>query len=146
VRISALRLGIALVLISGTVAFASLSADGQRAEAPAAKAAGKGAPHIRARGKVNGLYPGAVKKMRVRIRNRFPDPVRLRYVRTKARDAGPGCGMENLVVPAKRRTRARIRPHSRRTVKVKVKMVADAADACQGARFPLRFRVRGKRR
>jgi hypothetical protein len=134
-----------LVLVSGTIAYATLSKDGAAESPRAAVAAGKSPPRLKASGKVTGLYPGAVRTMKVRIRNRYADPIRLGYVKTKARDASPGCTSQNLAVTPRKRTRKVIPARRFRAVRVRVEMAPSAAPDCQGARFPLRFVVRGRR-
>jgi hypothetical protein len=144
VRIKVLHLGLALVLVSGTVAFATLSED-RVAEERGALAAGKGTPHLKARGKVADLYPGAAKTMKVRVRNGYGDRVRLFYLRTKAGDASPECTRHNLSIKRKTRTAKVIPAHRQRKVRVAVTMLPAAPEACQGLRFPLRFVVKGQR-
>lgn len=144
-RISAVKLGLLLVLATGTLAYAALAGRGGES-LRGAEAAGKSTPQLRATGKVRGLYPGATKRMKVGVRNRYPDPVRLGFVRTRAADANPGCTRKNLSIRPRTPTQKGIPAGKRRRVRVAVTMLATAPDACQGARFPLRFRVRGGRR
>lgn len=131
------------MLVSSTIAYATLSTDRAAEHPRAALASGKSAPRLKARGKVTGLYPGAVKQMRIRITNKDRDPVKLRFVKTKARDASTGCTSDNIAVTREQRTHTVVPARSSRGVRITVQMLPSAVDACQGARFPLRFRVRG---
>jgi hypothetical protein len=137
------RLAIALVLLSGTFGYAALSAD-QGANDRGALAAGKSKPRLKAKGTVADLYPGATKPMKVRIRNNYREPVRLTSLKTKVLDASPTCLRENLTVTRNSKSKGVVRPRKRRKIKVLVTMLPTAPDACQGAQFPLKFRVRGK--
>jgi hypothetical protein len=133
-----------LVLASGALAYGALSSE-RRVDAPGATAASdKDSPRLEARGRVTGLYPGATKRMMVRVQNGYADPVRLTSVRTSVRDAGAECAAENIAVSPRTHARRLIPPGRSRGLWVPVRMIPGAAEACQGARFPLRFRVRGK--
>ena len=140
-RIGALRLGIALVFVPGTIALAALSV-GRDGDAPA-----KGALRLMPHGKIQGLYPGVTKQIPVRVRNGYPDPVRLGYVETavNADEPSPACPAEYLVVMPKRRSKVVIPPGRSGVVKVSVTLSAAAPDSCQQALFPLRFEAGGRR-
>lgn len=144
-RIRGLRLALVLALVAGTVASAALVTDQGGVGMRAAEAAGKSAPRLKAHGKVTGLSPGAVKTLKVRVRNRYPDKVRLGYVLTKVHDASPGCTAENLAIRRRTKSRKYIPSHRQRKVRVSVEMQESAPEACQGAQFPLNFKVRGRR-
>ncbi len=103
-------------------------------------------PQIQVRGKVKGLYPGAQKRMKVGVRNRLPQRVRLVSVRARVHNASSQCVRQNLSVKRFRGHKP-IRAHRRTRVRVRVTMSPIAPDACQGARFPIEFkaRVTGKR-
>ena len=107
----------------------------------ASSASQRPTPKIKVRGKVTGLHPGAVKKMRVTVRNRFPRRVFLISVRARVGDASPTCTGTNIRVKRFRSRRA-IPSGSRRKVRMRVKMRPSAPDACQGTRFPIGFRAK----
>ena len=96
------------------------------------------------RGHVRRLYPGAERRMRVRLTNRAGDRLWVRGVRTVIRRGGPGCSAKNLRVP-RYRGNISIGPRRTRVVRVRVAMRGNAPDACQGRRFKLRFHARARR-
>lgn len=116
----------------------------------AAPAADEGAavrrgPALALRGSVAGLYPGARRPLRVRIRNRRPFPVRVLALRARVVGGGRrGCTRKYLVV-APRRLRLRVPPRRARSVLLRVTMRRSAPDACKRAVFRLAFSARGRR-
>jgi hypothetical protein len=129
---------IAALLAGSVVAYAELSAPGDGVLAFKANGASK--RHLAIRGQVRDLYPGATRRMPVRVRNLRMLPVILRRVRVIVRSAGNGCSGRTL------RTRGfrgrQLLPHGKTTyVGVDIGMSAAAPDACRGARYPLRFRA-----
>jgi hypothetical protein len=74
----------------------------------------------------------------IRIRNTGSVAVTLTRIRTRVRDASAACGASNLRV---RRFQGHrwIPARGLARVRVQVRMSPDAADACQGVRFPLTF-------
>jgi hypothetical protein len=139
---NALQLAVAVVLAASATALGTMPVDERD---PGHE---KGVTHferdgeLHAGGRVKRLYPGAAKALRVRVRNASPRTVWLRSIKTRVGDAGPGCSRSHLEVRRKHRAHLRIRPDSRRIVRLRVLMRRSAPDACQGARWPLRFRVR----
>jgi hypothetical protein len=111
--------------------------------APEPLTTGEAANPIRVKvsGHVAGLYPGARRRMPTTVRNDYGSPVRLDSIRVRAAAAGPGCSAGNLRVRGFRGARRVIGGHRATRVPVRVAMLASAPDACQGARFPLRFRA-----
>lgn len=94
------------------------------------------------RGRAAALYPGGTRPMRVLIRNRTDRDVRLVRLSRRVVRAAPGCPTRALrvrrpralpVVPAGGRARMRLR----------VRLLRSAPDACQGVVFVVRFRARG---
>lgn len=99
---------------------------------------GTRAATFRVKGSVGGLFPGAVRTMRVRLRNPHPFALRLRRLRISIVDPSPGCRAGTIRIA---RVRRGLVMASRRTtkVRVRVRMRPTASDACIGARYPLRF-------
>ena len=93
---------------------------------------------LRVRGHVRGLYPGARKSFRVRVRNPGERQLVVSSIRTEVRAAGPGCGSENVRVP-ERSLDAVVPGRSAIRVRLRARMIPSAADACQDGRFPLAF-------
>ena len=94
-------------------------------------------------GHVGGLYPGVELPLPVKVQNRSDRTLVLTKIRANPRDAGPGCRAGNIRV-RDRRLRVRIAAHREAWVRLRVTMKADAANACQDARFPIRFRARAR--
>ncbi len=95
------------------------------------------------RGHVTGLYPGAVRPLRVLVRNRSDRDVQLTRLTSRVIEGPPGCPPEALragepetlpLVPAGGRAR----------VALPIELLPSAPDACQGAVFRLRFRAFGE--
>lgn len=98
-------------------------------------------------GRVRKLYPGARKTMTVRVRNPHGYAIVVRELGVRVRKSDhAGCGRRwvrpkrvvrlSLLVPARSRARASL----------PVRMRPAAPDACQGARWRLRFRGTAVRR
>jgi hypothetical protein len=98
-------------------------------------------PGLKVSGHIDGLYPGAVKPLPVKLKSNYPFPIRVRSVRARISDGGFGCPKEKLAV-----TRwtglLRVRPHSSRHIALQAALSPSALNACQGAVFPLRFKAR----
>lgn len=140
------RYPVAAVVVVTLAAGAFAAAHGTDPEARAASAgpSKKSKSALRVRGSVDGLYPGGSQQLVVRVSNRSAKTTRIRSIKTRVDDAGPGCSAANLTAE-RRRVKLRIRPHSSRKLAIAVQMIPDAADACQGAQFPLTFYVRSRR-
>ena len=98
---------------------------------------------MRLSGHVGGLYPGAELPLPVTVENRSGRKLVLTKVRANPRDAGPGCRSGNIRV-RDRRLKAPIAARGTVRVRLRVTMKANAANACQGARFPIGFRARAR--
>jgi hypothetical protein len=129
-------LAIAAALLLGAGAVGALAA----AHGGAPK---QGAASLHVSGHIAGLYPGASRQMRVRVRNGSDHPVRLRLVRARVQSASPFCRRSNLIVRRSRR-RLRIPAYRNRWIRLRVTMPSTAPDGCQGATFRLRFRAVGR--
>jgi hypothetical protein len=146
-KTKALTLALVATMATAALAYAALR-DRQASPAPPRTPAG-----LRAEGHVTGLYPGRHRPVWVHVRNPFDRRARVRWIHTRVIDAGPGCSDDEL---APRRSRGlrqlksghwhhvRIPPYQTRRARVRLRMRARAPDACQGATFPLRFRVKLK--
>ncbi len=146
-KTKALTLALVAAVASGALAYAALR-DGHGSPPPPREP-----PGLRAEGHVTGLYPGRHRPVWVRVRNPFDRRARLRWIRTRVSDAGPGCSQGNIVPRRSRGLRqlksghwrhVRIPAHQTRRARVRLRMRARAPDTCQGATFPLRFRVKLK--
>ena len=139
-RLSAIILCV-LTLVSGAVAYAALGPDGNDAADRAAAAGANARFELRVKGHVNGLYPGSSSQLTARVSNRSSTRVVVRRLRAKVGSAAVDCGPENVTITSFRGHR-RVPPHATRRIRLATAMSPDPADACQGARFPLRYQVK----
>ena len=90
------------------------------------------------RGHVSGLYPGVRKHMRVVVRNPESFAVRVTRVTAGVSNASRACRARNVRIV--RFTGSRTIPgHGRIRIYLPTRMRRRAPNACQGARFPVRF-------
>lgn len=137
-------IGICLLALA-SVAYADLSrSDSSRQGGGSISASGDRGSRLKISGHVDGLFPGARTRLRLRVKNRLPVAVVLRSIRTTVSDGAPGCSGRNLSV-ARYRGSLRIAAHRSRRVRVRVAMSGSAPDSCQAARFPLRYTGRATR-
>lgn len=95
------------------------------------------------RARARGLYPGAVRPLKVLVRNPTDRDIRVvRLVARAIRSSNEACPASFLRV-RRLRSHPLVPAHSRRRVRTRVELLASAPDACQGVRFALRLRVRG---
>jgi hypothetical protein len=141
-RAITLHIAIALALIVGTIAYAAVAA--HHGARPAHASGHKGGAHLKAKGGVGGLYPGATMPMKVKVTNKYPGSVKLATVKTKVGPANPGCTGSNLLFKRTIHTHKKVKAHHKKVLTIMVTMAPNAPDACQGASFPLHFKVKGK--
>lgn len=127
---------IALVLGLCLAAWAAADPGGP---GPLASAARR--PAVKMSGSVGGLYPGGRKRLTLSIRNRTRSRVVLRGLKVRVKRARRGCEARQLKIG---RLPRRVRIGARRKVRVRVtlRLLGTAPDACKRARFPLRLRAR----
>ena len=89
-------------------------------------------------GRVRGLFPGARKQMRVVLRNTTPETVRLTGITAVVANASPTCRARNVSVRGFVGSRT-IPALASIRVPLRSRMRPKAPNACQGARFPVRF-------
>lgn len=140
-RSKAPYVALAIVLASAAAAYAAIAGIPADGATLGTATAGESSSPLRVSGYVTGLYPGASKSMTVTVRNPLGDPVEVRWVGAKVRDAGPDCRGENLVAQPSRQ-QVQIEPHGVSGLELEISMRPSAPDVCQGATFPLRFRAR----
>ncbi len=152
-KIKTLILVLGVTLALGAIAYAGLGHGPGGDRRAGGAAAGAASPGLSGYGEASGFYPGRHQAVWVRVRNPFDDRVRVRSIRTRVADAAPGCASDNIVARHSRGLRqlrrgnwrhVRIPPHQSRRVRVRMRLRARATDACQGATFPLRFRIKVK--
>lgn len=111
-----------------------------RADGAPGRASSQRVARLKLSGHVDGLYPGASKRLSVEVRNSSPIAVVVTAIRTSVGDAGPGCPGANVTVPVKRLS-DKVPARSSLAVRLRARMSGAAPDACQQGRFPLRFRA-----
>jgi hypothetical protein len=100
---------------------------------------------FRIRGHVEGLYPGATKWMRLRVRNPNPFAIRVTRIRTSVRPAsGSACPAKSMRIKPFNGSR-RVPAVGTARVKVRVIMRLGAPDTCAGQRHRLVYRGRAIR-
>ena len=140
-----MRLALAIVLASVAAASASIAGVGGGGGGDAGAPA-KHRAHVRVHGKVGGLYPGAQKKLRVHVRNTARNEMWVKALHTDVGDASTSCTSDYLDVKQKEGGHRHVPPRSHRRIKLKVRLASATPDACQGAQWPLDYRVRVKRK
>ncbi len=93
-------------------------------------------PTFRVRGSVRGISPGHTVVMKVKIRNRYDFPIRVKRVRAKPIPRRISCPADFLRIRDWRGSK-RIRPHSVKRVRLRVRLKPSAPNACRGARWIL---------
>lgn len=114
---------------------------GLLAAVPASGRARPPARGFRVSGSIEGLRPGILRLIDLRVRNPYRRTMRLVSVSARVGAAGRHCTRWNLDV---RPFRGRLAiPRARtRVVRLRVELQPTAAPECRGARFPLAFRAR----
>lgn len=131
----------AVVLASALFVLAQGGPDPDSIQPAAAK---KRNSALSVRGSAKRLYPGATVTLPLTVRNSTRYALRLSNVRVTVRNPRRGCSRRYLKVK-KLRTRAYVARGRSKKVKVRVTLSRAAPDACQAARFPLRYRVSARR-
>jgi len=129
-----LTAALAVSVLVGSFAFAAVLE-------PTAPDASGPAHTFRVRGNVHGLYPGVKKKVKLHVRNRYAFPIRVLVVRVRVQRPFRGCPAKAVKIRPWR-GKLKIPAHGTKVVHVRVAMRTWAPTACQGARFPLRYRGR----
>ncbi len=101
-------------------------------------------PTFHVKGHKQGLYPGRRTTIQVRVKNPNAVPILLRKVKAKVRSPQPGCSSRRVRTTPWKGSR-RITPHGYIHLRMRVRMLRGAPDACQGVRFELRYRARAAR-
>jgi hypothetical protein len=144
-RAKATYLLVAITLASCGVAYAALSDGRDGNAARPAKASYASASDVRVSGHVKGLFPGARKGLRLKVRNGSRRWAIVRAVKADVTSGAGDCSPRYLSTVPKNLRYPRIRPHKTRRIGVRIRMWPGAPDACQGVRLPLRFKVRAGR-
>jgi hypothetical protein len=133
----------AALLICVAVGYAGVRTHESRTFSPPATASSTHTSRLQVTGNVEGLYPGRQMWIELRVRNRYSHSITVRSIRVRVGDASPACLGSNLKT-SRRHLKRVIPPHSKRRVRLRIEMAPNAANACQGATFPLKFRARAR--
>lgn len=131
----------------GTITMLALLAGGAglvAAQPQGSVEAGSVRPEIAIHGHVTGLHPGGSKWMRLRLHNRSRRDLIVTEIRARALDPAGRCAPRALTT-GPRRVRRLVPGRSSVVVRYRIGMAADAANVCQGRRFPLRYRAEVRR-
>ena len=95
------------------------------------------------RATARGLFPGAKRPLRLRISNpnRFAIKVTRVGVRVRRDPSHMSCPPRDYVRKTRLTKSIRVRPRSSRRVRLAIKLLYSAPEACQGAAFPLGLRA-----
>ncbi len=136
-----LYLTFALLLASVSAGYAAVIKRDAPSPPTASAAAKKHKSRVQIKANFDDLYPGGEDWTWLRVRNRSPWTVRVRKIQIRALDAGPYCLRDNLITPTLR-VKKKLRPRRKMWVWAGVRLAPDAADGCQDAVFPLKFRAK----
>jgi hypothetical protein len=90
------------------------------------------------KGHSRGFYPGRKRPMRVTVTNPELFPIVVTRVTASVKSVASGCPVNSVKIKPWR-GRARVSARGHRRMKLVVRMLPRTPDACQGARFRLRF-------
>jgi hypothetical protein len=133
-----------VLLMSAAIVSAQPSAPPVAGEITGDQMTGALESSVSIQGHVRGLYPGRMKRVQLRLRNRTGHPLVVTSIRAKATHANQSCSSDNLRTHT-RGTHRRIPARSTEHIRYRVRMIPNASDACQGASFPLRYSARTNR-
>jgi hypothetical protein len=128
-------------MLFGLAAYGSVIRPGGLAGPVAAAPPVPGPEKVRLAGHAAGLYPGSVRRFRVRVENGYIQPVTVHSIEALVQSASRRCAAANVRVSSFHGA-LRIPPQRRRWVLLTIAMRRDAANACQHARFPISYRAR----
>jgi hypothetical protein len=96
---------------------------------------------VQVSGNTTNLFPGVTTLLPLEVRNLTDGPVRLRWVQAIVRQPNGVCDPAYLqaqqIWP-----RQRIPARGRLNLQMPITLASEAPDACQGVKFPLRYRTR----
>lgn len=107
--------------------------------------ASKRRPAIAIKGTIKGILPGFEARIPLTLHNRSRRTVVVRSVGARAGDPSATCSGSYLAT-GRKKVKLKVPPRKRRRVGYPVVLSATAPDACQDARFPLRYKARVTRR
>ncbi len=141
-RAATVRFFISGALVIGLVtpqAMAFLTAERRHSEADESTAT-SGAGEFSVAGRVKGLFPGGNKTLKLKVRNPMPYSIKVELLTvTVGKPSKPGCKRGWLQIKREVAPRVKVRDESVARVTVTAKLSRKAGNACQGARWPLRY-------
>ena len=145
-RVSAISIALAVVVFLGNGGFGHRTPSSAQITGVTSTAAEQQArQHFLISGFVTGLYPGQTKPLVLKVRNPFGSTLKVTEIRIKVTQTDhAGCPATDLT--ATNFTGALlVPPGGQASTTVSVTMSSDAADACQGARYRMKYHGRGER-
>ena len=136
-----MRTGVTASLLIAVLAIGAVTL-ALAAPGPSAMKAHK--PHPTAKGTITNLWPGAVKKMTITVKNPYPKAIVVKKIVAKV-GAGRGsfgtCAASILKIKVWK-GKVTIKPRKAKRFLLVVTMLASAPNSCQGTRFPLTYTVK----
>jgi hypothetical protein len=129
-----------LLCLTATLALIAAGAGLVAAEPKGSVPAAGDRAAIMIRGDVTGLYPGASKRVRLRLHNRSRRDLLVTRVHARPLDPDGRCSPRALLTST-RHLRRLVPVGSTVGVGYRITMRPDVANVCQGKRFPLRYRA-----
>jgi hypothetical protein len=103
-------------------------------------------PKFSIRGSVRGMYPGKRKVLKLKVKNLQRYPIRIKSIKVKVgRSYKRGCSKRWIRPKRQMRLSLRVPARKRATVGYVVKMPKTAPNACQGARWKLKYKGKAVR-
>jgi hypothetical protein len=145
-RVSAIAVALAVVGFLSTGGFGgSRSSSAQIIGVTSTAAEQQARQHFLISGFVTGLYPGQTKPLVLKVRNPFSSPLTVTEIRIKVTQTNhAGCPATDLTA-TNFSGALLVPPGGQATTTVSVTMSGDAANACQGARFRMKYQGRGEK-
>jgi hypothetical protein len=141
-KATTVRFFISGALVVGLVtpqAMAFLAAERRHSEADESTAP-SGAGKFSVAGRAKGLFPGGSKILKLKVRNPMPYWIKVKLLTvTVGKPSKPGCKRGWLQIKREITPRVKVADEAVARVTVTAKLSREAGDACQGARWPLRY-------
>ncbi|MGH2786323.1 MAG: hypothetical protein ACRDJV_00250 [Actinomycetota bacterium] len=103
-------------------------------------------PRFAVRGSVKGLYPGKRKPMKLKIKNLQRYPIKVKNLKVKVgRSTKRGCSKRWIRPKRQMRISLKVPARARAFVSYPVRMPKKAPNACQGARWKLKYKGKAVR-
>lgn len=133
-----------LAVVAILVAYAISPALAEAGRGPDATSLRPRQPAFTITGRARRLSPGVTRILRLRIGDPAPFAILVRKVTVTVRDANTACSHRNVRVTSYTGS-LRVPARGSSSLRLAIRLLPSAPDACQGARFPLEFHGRAER-